>query len=50
MIQLQLSLLYFVTFLLKIKGAPWLQGTALFYVYHIDELKRFPLPAGFSIL
>jgi len=47
MIQLQLSLLYFVTFLLKIKGAPWLQGTALFYVYHIDELKRFPLPGWF---
>lgn len=44
MIQLQLSLLYLTTFLLKIKGAPWLQGTALFYVYHIDELKRFPVP------
>jgi hypothetical protein len=47
MIQLQLSLLYLVTFLLKIKGAPWLQGTALFYVYHVDELKRFPLPGWF---
>ena len=47
MIQLQLSLLYLVTFLLKIKGAPWLQGTALFYVYHIDELKRFSLPGWF---
>lgn len=47
MIQLQLSFLYLVTFLLKIKGAPWLQGTALFYVYHLDELKRFPLPAWF---
>jgi len=44
MIQIQLSLLYFVTFLMKIKGAPWLQGSALFYVYHLDELKRFPLP------
>ena len=47
MIQLQLALLYFVTFLLKIKGAAWLQGTALFYVYHLDELRRFPLPAWF---
>src|SRR5215469_7673353 len=47
MIQLQLSLLYLVTFLSKIKGAPWLQGTALFYVYHLDEFKRFPLPAWF---
>jgi len=47
MIQLQLSLLYLVTFLSKIKGAPWLQGTALFYVYHLDEFRRFPLPAWF---
>ena len=47
MIQMQLSLLYFVTFLMKIKGAPWLQGSALFYVYHLDELKRFPVPNWF---
>jgi len=47
MIQIQLSLLYFVTFLMKIKGAPWLQGSALFYVYHLDELKRFPVPNWF---
>lgn len=47
LIQLQLSCVYFATFLLKIKGAPWLQGTALFYVYHLDELKHFPLPAWF---
>jgi hypothetical protein len=47
MIQLQLSFLYLVTFLLKIKGTPWLQGTALFYVYHLDEFRRFPLPSWF---
>jgi hypothetical protein len=47
MIQLQLALMYFVAFLLKIRGAPWLQGTALFYVYHLDELRRFPLPGWF---
>jgi len=47
MIQLQLSFLYLVTFLWKIKGAPWLQGTALFYVYHLDEFRRFPLPECF---
>lgn len=47
MIQLQLSFLYLVTFLLKIKGIPWLQGTALFYVYHLDEFRRFPLPSWF---
>jgi hypothetical protein len=47
MIQLQLSFLHLATFLWKIKGATWLQGTALFYVYHLDEFRRFPLPAWF---
>jgi hypothetical protein len=47
MIQLQLSFMYLVTFLLKIRGAPWLQGTALFYVYHLDEFRHFPLPSWF---
>jgi len=47
MIQLQLALLYFVSFLLKIKGAPWLQGSALFCVYHLNELRRFPVPSWF---
>jgi uncharacterized membrane protein len=47
MIQLELSLLYFVTFCLKMKGAPWIQGTALSYVYHLAEFQRFPLPSWF---
>lgn len=47
MIQLQLSLMYVATFLLKLKGAPWLLGSALFYVYHLDEFKRFPIPQWF---
>jgi hypothetical protein len=45
MIQVQLSLVYLVTFLVKMKGEPWLHGTALFYIYHLDELRRFPVPA-----
>lgn len=45
MIQIQLSVLYLATFLVKLKGAPWIQGTALFYVYHLDELRRFPVPS-----
>jgi Vitamin K-dependent gamma-carboxylase len=47
MIQIQLSLMYLTAFLVKTKGATWLQGTALFYVYHLDELRRFPLPSWF---
>jgi Vitamin K-dependent gamma-carboxylase len=45
MIQIQLALLYFASFCWKLKGQTWLQGTALYYVYHIDALKRFPVPA-----
>lgn len=47
MIQIQLSLIYLTAFLVKMKGATWLQGTALFYVYHLDELRHFPLPSWF---
>jgi Vitamin K-dependent gamma-carboxylase len=47
MIQLQLALLYVSAFLAKIKGAPWLQGSALFYIYHLEEFRRFPLPTWF---
>lgn len=47
MIQFELSLVYFATFCVKVKGAPWLQGTAMYYVFHLDEFKRFPIPAWF---
>jgi hypothetical protein len=45
MIQFELSLVYFVAFCYKAEGVTWLQGTALYYVYNLDELRRFPLPA-----
>jgi len=45
MIQFELALLYLASFLWKIKGTPWLNGTALFYVFHIHSIQRFPLPA-----
>jgi hypothetical protein len=45
MIQIQLALLYFASFCWKLKGPAWLQGTALFYIYHLEGLKRFPVPA-----
>lgn len=45
MIQIQLSLMYFMSFWAKSMGAPWVNGTALYYVVHLDELRRFPLPA-----
>jgi hypothetical protein len=45
MIQFELALLYFVTFCWKASGTAWVNGTALFYVTHLDELRRFPIPA-----
>lgn len=45
MIQFELALLYFVTFCWKASGAAWVNGTALFYVTNLDELRRFPIPA-----
>ena len=45
MIQLELSLLYFFSFWWKSMGVPWVNGTALYYVIHLDEIRRFPVPA-----
>jgi hypothetical protein len=47
MVQVQLALVYFGSFCFKVKGAPWIQGTALYYVYHLDEFRRFPIPSWF---
>jgi hypothetical protein len=45
MIQIELSILYLTAFFSKAQGVPWVDGTALYYVYHLDELHRFPVPA-----
>lgn len=44
MIQIELSLLYFMTFCSKSQGPAWIDGTALYYVYHLDQFHRFPVP------
>jgi hypothetical protein len=44
MIQFELALLYFTSFLWKLKGHTWLHGTALYYVVHLHSIARFPLP------
>lgn len=45
MIQFELALVYLVSFWWKMKGNTWLNGTALYYVTHLQSMKRFPLPA-----
>ncbi|HWF65957.1 MAG TPA: HTTM domain-containing protein [Acidobacteriaceae bacterium] len=44
MIQFELALLYLCSFLWKLKGHAWLDGTALYYVTHLHEVQRFPVP------
>jgi hypothetical protein len=44
MIQFELAIMYFASFCWKIQGLPWVQGTALYYVYHLSEFQRFPVP------
>jgi hypothetical protein len=46
MIQIELALVYFAAFCSKAQGSPWVDGTALYYVYHLDEIRRFPVPRG----
>ena len=47
MIQIELSLVYVITVCWKLKGGPWIDGSALFYVYHLFEFERFPIPSWF---
>lgn len=44
MIQFELALMYLVSFWWKSMGAPWVNGTALYYVSHLEEVRRFPVP------
>jgi hypothetical protein len=45
MIQFELALIYLMSFCWKIKGAAWLNGSALYFATHLYEIQRFPLPA-----
>lgn len=48
MIQFQTTLVYFVTAWWKATGATWVDGTAIYYVQHLEQFRRFPVPAIFS--
>jgi hypothetical protein len=49
MIQIQVSLVYFSSFWVKSQGSYWMDGTAMYYVYHLEQLQRFPLPGWLTI-
>ena len=44
MIQFELALLYSCAFWWKSMGETWVNGTALYYVSHLHEMRRFPVP------
>jgi len=44
LIQVQLCMVYACSFLAKIPGNLWTNGTALYYPMHMPELLRFPTP------
>jgi Vitamin K-dependent gamma-carboxylase len=44
MIQLELSFLYLISFWWKMKGGAWTEGSALYFIFHLDEFQRFPIP------
>jgi hypothetical protein len=44
LLQIQFVIVYLTTFLSKIQGSQWLDGTAVGYVLRLDEFQRFPLP------
>ncbi|MBI5968305.1 MAG: HTTM domain-containing protein [Deltaproteobacteria bacterium] len=44
LLQLQLMIAYFHTWLCKIEGAHWNDGTAVYYAVRYDDVIRFPMP------
>lgn len=45
MLQLQLTLAYFDTFLWKFTGTKWLDGSAVYWATRMHEFIRYPLPS-----
>ncbi|WII72371.1 HTTM domain-containing protein [Bdellovibrio sp. 22V] len=50
LIQLQFCTIYVATVLFKIKGEPWVDGTAVYIATRLDEFYRFPFPLLNSML
>jgi hypothetical protein len=48
MIQIELALLYFVTFWWKSTGAAWVNGTAVYYLNQLAGYQGLPLPSWFQ--
>jgi hypothetical protein len=45
MIQFEVAIVYLTGFWWKSMGTDWVSGNALYYVLHVAQMKRFPLPS-----
>ena len=45
MIQFELAFAYLTACWWKTMGSDWVDGTAVYYVWHLDQFRRFPIPA-----
>ena len=50
LLQFQVCAMYLSSVLWKLSGTAWIDGTAAYYIGHLDEFKRFPVPAMFHTL
>ncbi len=42
--QIEMTMIYLSTSIEKLGGSEWINGTALYYVYRLEEFIRFPIP------
>lgn len=45
LLQIEMTLIYVSTALLKLRGVDWRSGSAIYYAAQVDLYRRFPLPA-----
>jgi hypothetical protein len=48
LLQVQVAIVYWHSFINKATGAPWQNGTAVYMSTHMTDLIRFPIPAQFD--
>jgi hypothetical protein len=50
LLQLQISFVYFQSFVAKLEGETWRQGTAVYWVWMVSDYRRWPVPVAFRTL
>jgi hypothetical protein len=50
LLQLQMSFVYFQSFVAKLEGESWRQGTAVYWVSMVSDYRRRPVPAALRTL